>query len=237
MDPHPEAPSPDLALLFTADVYEQLAHTLCAALPVPVPDTPETRTRRDHDAIARVACLLPANADEAHLAALYVAAQATAMDCLHRAQQAAADAAQARQYSARSISMMRESRQARAVLERAQAARQKREKDDDATGRAAWSEHCTLGLMADAIAGRRPAPPAGPPPATTTAAGEPEADPLAEADRYAIIYPRRAALIRRLGGLPANPDFGPPSAELAHLVATGDTPVLRSLDTAAAPSG
>jgi hypothetical protein len=50
-----------------------------------VTDTPEDAARRDNTAIAHVASLLPANTDEADLAALYVAAQACAMECLRLA--------------------------------------------------------------------------------------------------------------------------------------------------------
>jgi hypothetical protein len=67
MEPSTDAARPDLALLSTADVYHQLVHTLSRALPPLLGDTPEAHAWRDHDAIARVACLLPANADEAHL--------------------------------------------------------------------------------------------------------------------------------------------------------------------------
>jgi hypothetical protein len=67
----------------------------------------------------------------------------------------------------------------------------------------------------------------------------PQPDPVAEADQYAIIYPRRAALIRSLGGLPARCDFGAPPAELVHAIVTGTSPALRALDSpaeAAAPA-
>jgi hypothetical protein len=60
------------------------------------------------------------------------------------------------------------------------------------------------------------------------------ADPIAEAEQYAIIYPQRAARIRVLGGLPQPLDFGPPSPELVHAIITGDTPTLRALDSQAA---
>jgi hypothetical protein len=44
------------------------------------------------------------------------------------------------------------------------------------------------------------------------------------------MYPRRAALIRSLGGLPEPCDFGPPEPELVHAIVTGTSPHLRELD-------
>ena len=121
-----------------------------------------------------VVCLLPANADEANLAAQYVAANAQAMDCLRLAREHAADVSLVLKCTAQSASMMRQARGARAQLLRAQAARQKREADSAATDKAAWLEHCAIGLMADAL-GRAPsAPVAAPPPVSP--AREPETE-------------------------------------------------------------
>ena len=137
----------------------------------------------------------------------------------------------------------RESRQARSLLARLQAAREAREKDPAATDRAAWSEHCTIGLMTDALADTppasvAPAEPAAPPPAPVAEPAAPEPpsgaaparDLAADAELYAIMYPRRARLIRALGGLPDNPDFGPPDPELVPCIAAGTTPALLALD-------
>jgi hypothetical protein len=68
------------ALQLCRDTYYQVVHTLRGSLPPPVTDTPEDLARRDNAAIAHVASLLPANADEAHLASQHVAADAYAMD-------------------------------------------------------------------------------------------------------------------------------------------------------------
>ena len=45
--------------------------------------------------------------------------------------------------------------------------------------------------------------------------------------------PRRAKLIRSLGGLPDNPGFGPPDPELVPFIVTGTTPPLSALDAEA----
>ena len=144
-----------------------------------------------------------------------------------------------RKCAAQGFSAMRESRQARSLLARLQAAREKREKDRVATDRAAWSEHCSIGLMMDALgesmpAEAMPAPVAEPPPAAEPAAdAEPKRDLAAEAEMYAIMYPRRARLIRAHGGLPGNIDFGPPDPELVPFIVHGTTPELLALDAEA----
>jgi hypothetical protein len=60
---------------------------------------------------------------------------------------------------------------------------------------------------------------------------EPVFDLVVEAEQYAIHYPKRAQLIRRLGGLPPNCSFGPPEPDLVRAIVTGTTPHLRALDT------
>ena len=103
---------------------------------------------------------------------------------------------------------MRASRGARSLLLRVQADRRKREADNVSLDRAAWLEHCTIGLMADALGRTPPAPMAEPPPPPPAPMAEPpppppaptpseeawpQPDPLAEADQYAIMYPSHAA--------------------------------------------
>jgi hypothetical protein len=125
---------------------------------------------------------------------------------------------------------MRQARGARSLLLRVQAARHKREADYAATEKAAWIEHCAVGLMAQALGRAQAAPTAVPPPVPL-----PEPEPtdifalLTEAEQYAIIYPRRAALIRSLGRLPDKCDFGPPAPELVHAIVTGTSPTLCAL--------
>jgi hypothetical protein len=76
---------PDLSLQLPRDVYHQVIHTLRTALS-PITDAPEDLVHRDNAAIAMVASLLPANADEVNLAAQYAAASAHAIECLRLAQ-------------------------------------------------------------------------------------------------------------------------------------------------------
>jgi hypothetical protein len=60
-------------------MYYQLAHRLRAALPPPVTNSTDDFVRRDNAAIAEAVSLLPANAEEASLAAQFVAASAQAL--------------------------------------------------------------------------------------------------------------------------------------------------------------
>jgi hypothetical protein len=249
MDQPPPPQQADPALQLQRDLHYQVAHTLRATLPPPLANTQEALDRRDRAAIALVASLCPANADEATIAAQYVAANAHAMDCMRLMRRNAGYPAAAK-LEAQARSMMREARGARSLLLRVQAARHKREKDTAAREQDAWAEQAVLGLMSDALGHAEPAPAATPRPRPAPApvaarrrpvaaakpneAAEPERDLAAEADSYAILYPRRARLIRRLGGLPSNCDFGPPEPELVHAIVTGTSPALRALDTPAA---
>ena len=226
----------NLTLQIPRDMYYHLVHTLRGALPPPVTDTPEDLARRDNTVIAQIACLLPANADEITLAVQYVAASAQALDSQRLAHVHAANPSLALQCTAQAASMMRQARGARSLLLRVQAQREKREANRAALDHAAWTEHCAIGLMADALgrtppapAAEPPPPPAPPPPPDEPA---PQPGPATEADQYAIFYPRRAALIRSLGGLPAKCDFGPPRPALVRAIVTGTTPTLRALDAA-----
>jgi hypothetical protein len=228
MEPRPE--QPDLAYLLPRDAYYHLIHTLRAALPPPVTDTPENRARRDNAAIAQVASLLPANAAESTLAAQYVAANARAMDCMRLAEDPGMPLGFVVKCRAQAIGLMRLSQGAMRLLLRIQAARQKTEADCVATDRAAWTEHCAAGLMAQALSGAPPAAMPEPPPPRMPPPPVPEADPIAEAEEYAVIYPQRAALIRRVGRVPDNVSFGPPEDHLVRALVTGRSPALLALD-------
>ena len=219
--PSPDAAShpPDPTLVLPSSIYYQIVHTLGGLLPAPVTDTPEALAHRDNDAIAHVASLLPGNADEAHLAARVAAADAYAMDCLRLAHDCRVAPMLFLKCTAQAACMMREARGARTQLMRIQAERRKRESDNATRDQAAWTEHCAIGLMMQALPGAAPVampdPPPPPPAPEPPPADEPRTDLAAEADLYAIMYPRRAVRIRALGGLPQPLDFGAPSGGAA----------------------
>lgn len=206
---HRAAPAP--ADTLPSSICLELAHTLRKNLPAPVTDSPDDAARWERAAIEHAASLLPATADEANLAALYVAASAQALDCLRLARLYPNDTAVVLRCTAQSASMMRQARAFRTALDRAQTAGRKREAapDGDAAG------HQPLAPVADAPAqARSPQPP--------------RPNPIAEAERYALQHRKRAVLIRRLGHLP--PKFGWLAPEAVHAIATGTTPILCALD-------
>ena len=123
MDHSPPPEPPDLTHQLPRDIYYQLVHELRGALPPPLTDSAEDLARRDNAAIGEVACLLPANAEEADLAAQFVAANAQAMDRLRLARVHAADLACVLRCTAQSANMMRQARGARSLLLRVQTAR------------------------------------------------------------------------------------------------------------------
>ncbi|HUD58327.1 MAG TPA: hypothetical protein VMQ99_02390 [Acetobacteraceae bacterium] len=233
MDISPDQPL-SLEYQLPKDVYYQLIHTLRAGMPPPVTDAPEDLVRRDNDAIARVAAMLPANADEAYLAVQCIAAQADAMNCLRISHQPGIDDKLAAQRAAKASGMMRQADATRRLLLRIQSDRKKREASNKTLSQAVWLEHCAISLMADALGRARPTPIAQPAPDPEPV---PEADLtpdlIAEAEEYALINPHRAALIRSLGCLPPKPDFHPPRAALVQAIVTGTTPFLRALDSPA----
>jgi hypothetical protein len=232
MDSSQPQPLDPIAQL-TMDSFHHAIHTLCAALPQPVGGTPEDRIRRDNSAVAKLGALLTANADEIGLATQQIAAEAHALECMRLAAVPGTDPALARKLATQATSLMRQVVSTRRLLTQVQTLRQKRETDPVATDRAAWLEHSAIGLMLQALGRTPPAPMATPEPEPEPEdepEDEPVADLAAEAELYAVIHPRRTALIRSLGGLPPRCDFGPPSPELLHAIVTGTTPHLCALD-------
>ncbi|HME20941.1 MAG TPA: hypothetical protein VKI44_06205 [Acetobacteraceae bacterium] len=237
MDDRFEPEPPDLTLQLPRSTYWQVVHNLRGMLPPPDTDTPEALAHRDRAAIALVASMLPANADEADIASRCVGNSAYAQHCLRLARVHCGDLSAFLKCTAQAASMDRRACGARSLLQRLQAERRKREANNAATDQAAWTEHCAIGLMADALAEAPPAAAAEPPPANENAEAL-----VAEADLFATMYPRWAAVIRARGGLPENvvagldPAIGPPRPALVRAVATGTSPTLRALDPPA-PQG
>jgi hypothetical protein len=237
MDIEPEPQPLDLAYRLPKHTFWQAIQDLRASLPAPADNTPEALAHRDNAAIANVASMLPANASEVTLATQFVLASAHAGDCMRLAMLHPASIAEGLHCRALSVSMMRQAQSARRLLMRVQAERHKREADPAASEKAAWIEHCAIELMAEALPSAPPAklrdPPVPPPPepqAEPEHDGEPRFDPVTAAEEYAMIYPQRAALIRRLGRLPDKPGFGPPADRLVRALVTLQTPALLALD-------
>ena len=191
--------------------YRETYAYLCSQLPPPPDGTPpEANAERERRAMDAVVALTPMDAFEDRLAARIVAMDDHAADSLRLAGLHPDDAMEIRRCRAQAASMARQSDSALRSLLRIQATREKQE----AAMHPAALERA--GYWFRDISVPAPAPPA---------AVEPEpapADTAAEARRYAVIYPDRAARIRAAGGLPADLDFGPPEPALVAALLKGE---------------
>ena len=84
-------PPPRPAIDLSTRLFRQLVCTLMDLLPPTLDDSPEALRARNHAAIAKVAALLPVNANKAGLAAQCIAARARAEDVLRLLLQHAGD--------------------------------------------------------------------------------------------------------------------------------------------------
>ena len=133
----PPRPAVDLA----THLYYQLVYTLTDLLPPPLDDSPEALRARNHAAIAKVAALLPVNANELDLAAQCIAARAQAEEMLRLVRQNADDIGLVMRLNAQYGSMVRTSLSVQGRLMRVQAVRQKREAIEGAASQDAWALH------------------------------------------------------------------------------------------------
>jgi len=134
------SPPPQTVDLSTT-LYYQLVYTLTDLLPPPLDNSPEALRARNLAAIAKVAALLPVNANEADLAAQCIAARAQAEDILWLLRQHAGDIQLVIRLNAQYGSMVRTSLSVHARLMRVQAARQKREAIEGAANQDGWTQH------------------------------------------------------------------------------------------------
>jgi hypothetical protein len=130
-------PDPNLA----TRLYYQLTYTLTDLLPPPLDDSPEALRARNHAAVAKVAALLPVNANEIDLAAQCMAARAQAEEMLRLLRQHAGDIDSMMRLNAQYGSMVRTSLSVHGRLMRVQAVRHKREAIDGAAAEDAWTLH------------------------------------------------------------------------------------------------
>jgi hypothetical protein len=132
---------PHQALDLSTPLYYQLVYTLTDLLPPPLDDTPEALHARNHAAIAKIAALLPVNANEADLAAQCIAARAQGEDLLRLLRQNAGDIGLVMRLNAQYGSMVRTSLSVHGRLMRVQALRHKREAIGAAVNADAWAQH------------------------------------------------------------------------------------------------
>jgi hypothetical protein len=140
----PPHPAIDLA----PHLNHQLVYTLTGLLPPPLDDTPEALHTRNLVAIAKVAALLPVNANEADLAPSFacsvaqcIAARAQAEEMLRLLRQHAGDIGLVMRLNAQYGSMQQTSLSVHGRLMGVQALRHKREAIDGAANQDAWALH------------------------------------------------------------------------------------------------
>jgi hypothetical protein len=151
---------------------------------------------------------------------------AQAMECARRANHPDTSMELGVKYNVLAASMVRQSQAALRTLLRAQAIREKRDADPIKAGTAAWAEHMTASAMMDALTSLKPEPV---PPEREPAPPEPEPD-APDVALYEAIYPDRAALIRRHGGVPEDVTFGPPDEDMVRALLATRSPVVETLD-------
>jgi hypothetical protein len=157
--------------------------------------------------------LCPADAIEATLASQVIGNDAHAKECLRLAVQPDLDPRRAREHRSEAVSLTRLVHSGLRMLERIQARREKA---------AAATPHAAT-VRADKQTG------------AVVAVQVPPLSGIAEqAELYATVHPRRAAEIRRLGGMPSKPGYATPPPDLLHAIVTGTGPKLRALDVAVA---
>ena len=209
-------------------IAREVFATLCAALPSPATDTPDTRATRDEAAMAAVAALHPADPLEAKLAADIVVAEAYAMDSFRLAGEFRSDFAATTKCRAQANATLRQMRGLLRDYRRTQAERDKAlaAMHPAAMQRAGyWFHESTVPEPVPAPKPSEAGEP-GPPPTPVTT----EFKSLSEAEQYAILYADRATRIRAAGGLPPRLDFAPPEPEIVEALVNGTSPILRALD-------
>ncbi len=224
----------DPAIRRTALAYRYLFFTLTSSLPPPRDDSPEALDERNEAAVAAAASLCPVTVAEARFAAQSIAAAAHAEECLRAANDPQMPLAMSLKCTAQAASMMRQSQSALRSLQRMQAIRIQRDKDEAAAEAAAMAEHITASSMTARLTPPAAEPEVGPEP-DSTPLPEPEiraAAPPAcpDAVMYAALYPQRAALIRRHGGVPPDATFGPPDEEIVRALLASPSSVVTARD-------
>ena len=192
---------------------------LCSRLPPPAVDTPENRAERDAVAMDAAIALHPTDAFEAKLAAQIVVADAYVGDTLRLAAECRNDLDATLRCRARADSLMRQMRALLRDYRRMQAERDKALADMHP----AAMERAGYWFRESVVPAPAPAPEPAPPVEDKFAS-------YTAAERYAVLYPERAAGIRAARGLPAPLGFPPPEPAIIDGVVHGTSPILLALD-------
>ena len=204
----------DILSYLPPSAVRQALASLSVSLPPPPVDTPEQRAERDEAAMHAVAAIEPMDAFEIRLAVEIVVADARALHCYQQANQPELAPAEKRRLTADAAGHLRHVRATTLILARRHA---KREKAEAAMHPKAMER---AGYWFRDVSVPEPEP------------AEPQRsyEQMDEAERYAVLYPQRAAAIRAHRGLPPDCTFGPPEPALIERIINSDSPVLRELD-------
>ena len=193
-------------------------------LPPIATDTPEARASREALAMEALAALDPADAFEADLAVQIVGFAAHAKDCMRLAAQPGRTEDDVRRCRAQALAMGRQAQAGIRLLERRQARRAKAE---------AAMHPPTMERAGYWFRAVEPSEPKVEPKVEPKLEQQPqrrEASDMTRGELYAVNYPRRAALIRAHGGLPARIDFGAPEPDIVEELLTSTSPLIREVD-------
>jgi hypothetical protein len=213
---------PDPSQQLSHHAYYQLVHTLTSLLPPPLADTPAALQTRNQAAIAKVAALLPVNADEADLAAHCIAARAQAEDVLRLLRCHAGDIQIVMRLNAQFALMERTAVSIRNQLLRVQTARHKRDADGAAANTDEWTGHIAASRMQDALA--RTAPPAVLAEAPSMPAQSGEPPPAPEPASAPVAHPPLPLVLTALDAAPPPQAAAPPQGRRAPTVAQAEDP-------------
>ena len=145
------SPSPPPPIDLSTPLYFQLVYTLSDLLPPPLDDSPEALLNRNLAAIAKVAALLPVNADEADLAAHCIAARGQAEEMLRLVRENANDIKLVLRLNAQYASMLRASLSVHSRLMRVQALRRKRDATNASATQDQWTQHAAERSMLEVL--------------------------------------------------------------------------------------
>jgi hypothetical protein len=240
-DPPPTDPPVDPNVKHRQIAYYEIVKHLREKLPFTDTMSDTDRTRMLAAAISDVRDLQPATGFEARLAACAVAALSHDDLCTAQVTCCLEDIRLTGKLRAQSASMGSQARGYLNTLAKLQATRIKRDGDDKTCESGAWAEHYSESSLRQA-AEQLPAEPTPvpqpvwtEPPRPQRAAGrfappaqravfEPEPERTEEdlrrarlvhdVDMYTVVYPLRARVIRRLGGMPPDAPFEAPEPEV-----------------------
>jgi hypothetical protein len=238
--PQPEQPSRPLDDQINWDVYAEVARNFRDILPPPENDTQEALDRRNRAAIGIVSSLVPVTVAEGTVAADYVICYEQAHEAFRAARVITDNPDRQKEKLNWALRYVGKANACMATLLRMQSERRKREATPKGAMFADACESNVLHYLAVSLGYAEPTeaatrqPELPPEPEPESEPPPPEPPKLTEGERYAAIYPDRARLIRKHGGVPDYPlaKFGPPARRIVNELLNSVSPLILALDDA-----